>query len=517
MTGLDRSARARTRPAVPLPQPPVAAGPERTEFQVVRRQEEQGDRFEVSSTYQLPDLTGLTPQGGRWTQSHVQLVDTYVDTASARLAQSSVTLRRQAAGPDPGWHLSAPDADARAEISDSSPTSSLPQELARLVVGVRAGEPVATVAQVTVTRTAHQLLDGADLPLIELIDDRVEGSTLGEVVRTSSWREITVEAGPGAPRRLHKTVRSRVLAAGARPSDSASHLQRTLGFPAHRRTVPDHRTVGGLAWAYLAEQCQEIVRCDIRLRLDEPVVHTFRVAIRRLRSTVRVFAPLFEAEAATQLQAELVWLAGLLGEVRDREVLLERLARQLAELPAEVVLGPVAAHIETTLLLECSEHQARLAEAMDGDRYQLLMRTLLRWQTRPPLTDQAAKPVANADRYLRRAEKKVTSRLAHADGDVAALHSARKAAKRYRYAAELAGQAGGKTSRILKSTTELQTLLGEHQDSVVSAEFLRRLGAQAGADEAQNGFTYGFLLAQEWQRAQRIRADAARRWGRKGA
>ena len=483
---------------------------------MARRQQEQDDRFEVSSGYQLPDLQDLTPQGGRWELSDSQLVDTYVDTSSAHLAQSGVTLRQHEGGPDVGWHLSGPEDDARAEISDGSSTSDLPQELARLVVGLQAGEPVAAVARVAVTRTTHRLLDDDDLPLVGLVDDQVEGSTLGRVVRTTTWREITLEVGPTARRRLPETVRARLVAAGARPAGATSHLQRTLGFPAHLRTAPDDMTVGGLAWAYLAEQCREIVRCDIRLRLDEPVVHKFRVAIRRLRSTLRVFAPLFDAEAAAELEAELVWLAGLLGEVRDREVLLERLAGQLEELPAEVVLGPVAAHIETSLLLERSEHQARLAEAMAGERYQLMMRTLLHWQTRPPLTERAARPVANADRYLRRAEKKVSSRLAHADGDVEALHGARKAAKRYRYAAELAAQAGGRRrSRVVKATTELQSLLGEHQDSVVSAEFLRRLGAQAGADGAQNGFTYGFLLAQEWQRAQRIRDEAARRWGRK--
>lgn len=483
---------------------------------MVRRQQQQDDHFEVGSSYPLPDLKDLTPHGGRWAQSRSQLVDTYVDTASAHLAQSGVTLRRRTGGSDAGWQLSRPGADARADISNESSTSSVPQELARVVVGVQAGEPVAVVAQVVVTRTVHQMLDGTDRPLIALIDDRVEGSTLGDAARISSWREIALELGPGGRRRLHQAVRGRVLAAGARPVDFASHLQRTLGFPAQLRTLPDDMTVGGLAWAYLAEQCQEIVRCDIGLRLDEPVVHQFRVAIRRLRSTLRVFASLVEAEAAARLEAELGWLAGLLGEVRDREVLLERLARQLEELPAEVVIGPVAARIETTLLLERAQHQARLAEAMGGERYQLLMRMLLRWQTRPPMTERAARPVANAHRYLRRAEKQVTFRLAHADGDVQALHHARKAAKRYRYAAELAAPAGGtRASRVLRSTTELQTLLSEHQDSVVSAEFLQRLGAQAGADGAPNGFTYGILLAQEWQRAQRIREDAARRWGRK--
>ena len=216
------------------------------------------------------------------------------------------------------------------------------------------------------------------------------------------------------------------------------------------------------------------------------------------------------------MEAELVWFAGLLGEVRDRDILRERLAAQLKELPPEVVLGSVAAHIETTLLVERSHHLARILEAMNSERYAALMELILMWRTRPPLTRRAEKPDTDAERYLRRAGNKVKRRLAEAGGDVEALHDARKAAKRYRYAAELTAESGGKkASRIVKSTTKLQTLLGEHQDSVVSAEFLRRLGAEAGASGDQNGFTYGFLMAQEWQRAERIRQEAARGMGKK--
>ena len=156
-----------------------------------------------------------------------------------------------------------------------------------------------------------------------------------------------------------------------------------------------------------------------------------------------MFAPLFDPDASAALEAELVWFAGLLGEVRDRDILIQRLLGQLSELPAEVVLGSVAAHIETTLLLERSQHQARVREAMSGERYHALMKLILMWQTRPPLTKRAeSRP--NAERYLRRAENKVMRRLAEAGGDVDALHSARKAAKRYRYAAELTAEAAAR-------------------------------------------------------------------------
>ena len=471
-------------------------------------------KLDVLDDFVLPAMQALLPDGGSL-ESAVHLLDnTYWDTPSLRLVELGVTLRRREGGPDAGWHLKVPDHDARVEIIDTSRSPALPESLANLVVGVAAGEEIAPVAQLAVERTAHQLVTGEGVVLVEVADDRVQAMTMGSEARLSHWRELEVELKSDAGVRMQGRVMKRLRAAGAQPSASGSKLRRALGLPPDPREAPDLGTIGGLAWAYVAEQCQEMVRCDIRLRLDEPLIHKFRVAIRRLRSTLRVFAPLFEPDESADLERELVWLAGLLGQVRDREVLLARLAAQVAALPAELVLGPVAAHIETTLLLERSQHLARLDEAMKSHRYQRLMRLLLRWRTQPPLTARGNKSVTKAERYLRRAETKVTRRLREAGGDVEALHDARKAAKRYRYAAELSAQVGGKrAARIVKSTTKLQTLLGEHQDSVVSAAFLRRLGAQAGADGNQNGFTYGYLAALESERASRIRDEAARRWG----
>lgn len=478
---------------------------------------EREDKFEVTNLYRLPELAELAPAGGRVDVADFHIQNTYFDTASSHLARFGVTLRRREGGADAGWHLKVPAHDGRNEITDGTESPTMPDDIARLVVGLQAGEELTPVAQVTVDRTVHQLVGDDGAVLVEVADDRVNSVTMGGSARISAWREIEVEEKSKGSGRLRKQVGRRLLAAGAVRSDFGSKLQRTLGFPPHARTAPDLATVGGLAWAYVAAQCAEMVRCDIGLRLHEPRVHKYRVAIRRLRSTVKVFTGLFEPEASAGLDAELVWFAGLLGEVRDRDILLARLAGQVAELPAEVVLGSVAAHLETTLLLERSEHQSRVVEAMAGERYQGLVKQVLRWQTRPPLTKRAGRPAAEADRYLRRAEKKVNRHLAHVGGDVAALHAARKAAKRYRYAAELTAQTGGKkAARIVKNTKQLQTLLGEHQDSVISAAFLRQMGAEAAAGGEQNGFTYGFLMAREWERADRIRAQAAKRWGKKG-
>jgi CHAD domain-containing protein len=94
-------------------------------------------------------------------------------------------------------------------------------------------------------------------------------------------------------------------------------------------------------------------------------------------------------------------------------------------------------------------------------------------------------------------------RLRNADDDVERLHRARKAEKRLRYAAELAEPADGHMEAAARKAKNLQTLLGEHQDAVVAANFLSKISA---ASDGENGsFTYGALVANELNRAAEIR------------
>jgi CHAD domain-containing protein len=101
----------------------------------------------------------------------------------------------------------------------------------------------------------------------------------------------------------------------------------------------------------------------------------------------------------------------------------------------------------------------------------------------------------------------VSRRISHAPlgaGRDEGLHRARKAAKRARYLAELARpELGKQANKVRKEMKDTQNRLGAHQDSVVAAEFLRRMGAAAGA-AGENGFTYGLLYARELSRAQSV-------------
>ncbi len=275
-------------------------------------------------------------------------------------------------------------------------------------------------------------------------------------------------------------------------------------------------TLNDLIGAYIAEQCRVIIDAEDPLRNGENVVHTTRVAVRRLRSTIRVFADLLDVPLAAGLEDELVWWAGLLGEVRDLDILTARLLDLIDQLPPELVMGPVASTIQAELGALRKEAADVVVAELDGERYRQLVETVRRWQHDVPFVDEAPVAATKINRYLKRADKKVARRLAVAvsaakAGDPAAedlFHRARKSGKRHRYAVEAAAPFLGDTAdKIISSRKDLQDLLGDHQDSRVSATFLRDLGARLGVRGGHNGFTYGVLYAQEQSSTARLLKD----------
>ena len=71
--------------------------------------------------------------------------------------------------------------------------------------------------------------------------------------------------------------------------------------------------------------------------------------------------------------------------------------------------------------------------------------------------------------------------------------------------------AGKKASRSAKAIKKVQTLLGEHQDTVIAREALRQLAIIANAAN-ENEFTYGLLYAGQAEHAAAMRKKAAKAW-----
>ena len=114
------------------------------------------------------------------------------------------------------------------------------------------------------------------------------------------------------------------------------------------------------------------------------------------------------------------------------------------------------------------------------------------WNARPGQRHDLPALVGRACIRVDRAAKAAQSAL---DVGGPELHEVRKAAKRARYAAEVAGALVGSPRHALAKRVEnLQAVLGRHQDSVMARALLRELAASMPERQA---FSLGRLIAME--------------------
>lgn len=474
-----------------------------------------------------------------------ELSATYFDTADLRLAAAGITLRRRTGGDDAGWHLKLPaGAGARTEVRLplGRATRTVPASLRRMVRARTDGEPLRPVATIATDRTVRRLVDPTGQVLVELADDRVKGQRLlplaggGDASVPVTWRELELELVEGRPElleHLDAALRDR----GLRDSPTASKLRRVLGTPVAAdgsgADRPTYRTKGGAAQlrrsspggeviaAYLGAQVDQIHRQDLPVRLDAPdSIHKMRVATRRLRSALSTFRPLVDRSVTDPLREELKWLATELGRARDAEVMRDRLhAAAEAEEGAAADRSPVDT-VDAELGGEYrTAHDAVLAE-LDGERYHALLGALRDLVESPPFTPRASRPARKVlTKPAGRSWSKLRTLMERADQVPGGaerdevLHEARKAAKRARYAGEaLAPAFGAHATAFAAAMEDLQEVLGEHQDSVVTRRRLHQLAAEAPTNEA--AFVYGRLHALEETRAGRGQDDVRDAWVR---
>lgn len=486
-------------------------------------------RFCVDDAFDVPGLVGLglpgvdgvalTPGEPRRQVLRV----TCFDTPSLDLARHRLTLRQRLGGRGSGWHLtSCRDGAECVEVRlppGRSLATTVPDTLGRLVRARTLEEPLVPVATISTRRTIHRLHDPTGRVVVELADDRVTarrvlpvgdpGEAGGPELR---WRELVVEAVDGdvaSAASVAEALRTHGLEVAPRSSTCARVLDLD-GLPARGRRGRHTATTSTshVSLAYIGEHVERLRSLDLQVRLDAPgSVHAMRVTTRRLRSALDTVRTAFASEVAQPLRSELRWLGGLLGAVRDAEVMRERVLGALRTEPEHLAAssGARAAHEELRASYD-AVREAMLVE-LDGERYVHLLLALARFVADPPTTKKGRRPagktlrpeVAREYADVRRLVKRAQRAPAGAEREVL-LHDARKAAKRARYSAELAGAVYGRRARAFAAAMEsTQELLGHHQDSVVLRRRLLEL-ARTTTDPIA-AFTYGRLHALEDARA----------------
>jgi CHAD domain-containing protein len=492
-------------------------------------------KYEVPEDFVLPSLAREIPALSRVDDlGEEELVATYFDTADLRLIRQGITLRRRSGGADEGWHLKLPGlagpAGGRDEIAvPLTEGAEVPETLRRLVTMHVRSASLAPVATLRTRRRTKALVGRDDGRLAEVVDDRVEGETTAAGVSMgNTFRELEVELKGDGTADLLDEVGKVLDAAGAASGRFTPKLARVLGpsaelgpevpIPAERVDVD--APARDLVQADVRDHVRALMYWEPLVRRDEyDSVHKMRVSVRRLRSSLRTFAPLVDAHAVGALEPELRWLAEVLGKVRDAEVVRERLMAELAREPSQLVVGAVAARLDEHLLGSLLTHRACLLTELDGERYLALLDAVVAFAADPPLTAAAHGPVAEVlPPLVRKAWKKLRKRVGRAEaadpGQARdeALHSARKAAKQARYAGEGAVRSyGSDAGEFAKRCEAVQEALGVHQDSVVVRELLRELALSAFA-AGENTLTYGVLIGREECRADRAEEDFGAAW-----
>jgi CHAD domain-containing protein len=372
--------------------------------------------------------------------------------------------------------------------------------------------------------------------LAEVADDTV--SVLDGRDVTDQFREIEVERKAGSTKLLDK-VEALVLAAGAKRGAFVTKHARAMGDRAMappdlappsppRRSRP---TAGDIVVTALRKHIEKIFQSDPYLRLrsalpdgDTPV-HQMRVGCRRLRSDLRTFKPLLDPQWSDNLRAGASWLAEVLGAARDAEVLRERLQRTAAADPVAPLDPAAVARFDAELAARHEDALQALEHVLGSERYVTLLDVLVEAAREPQLGD-AAKEKADValTRLVARPWRQLATtgrgRIGAGDLDVLGTdddwHSVRIRAKRARYAVEsvaklIGGSFGGAAAALGESLTEVQELLGEHQDAAIAAETWLAI-ARSDVDDHALAVAAGRLAERERAAVRRARERFPAAW-----
>jgi CHAD domain-containing protein len=408
----------------------------------------------------------------------------YYDTADLRLARSGASLRHR----DPeGWtvKLPAPGEGAllvRSEHNFPGPSGAPPDAAIDLVRAWVRTATVHAVARLKTRRRRIELVDASGKKVAEVVDDEVSVLDGGRI--TGRFRELEVELSESAPVALADALVAKLQSAGAGRPDPTPKIVRALGpaavappdveLPAELSPDSPARDI---VHAAIASSVLRLLAHDpgVRLGDDPEQVHQARVATRRLRSDLRTFRPLLVPEWDEALRDELEWLGAELGAVRDTEVLLELLRSKVALLaPTQ---RPVGEHLLARLVTHWEHARVELLEGLHSPRYARLLDRLVDAAREPALRPEADAP---ATEVLPPLARKPWAKLRRSVEDLSdvppdqQLHQVRIRAKRSRYAAEAVAPAlGSRAKRFARAVGRLQDVLGNHQDAVVAASWLR--------------------------------------------
>ncbi len=346
--------------------------------------------------------------------------------------------------------------------------------------------------------------------------------------RASPLQEIEIEVQAGPVSAAFDVAEALAAAIAMRP-EPASKLARGLKLALDARPKPVHALHASIEEAPDAHEAARRVagaclahaqanEAGVLASRDIEFLHQLRVAIRRLRSALRLFRAALPAGADAAFASDLGWIAAILGRCRDWDVFVTETLPPLIASQGDAKAG-------RALLAgaRARQREARNAarEALMSTRYGLAMIRLARWITTPDETGEGPESLKDfASRQLRKGAKRVAAGSAEfATLEAAGRHRLRILAKRQRYAVEFLGSLFRRkpARRHARALARAQEALGLANDCANALAHVRELAPPPGFLEFARGWFAAREAAGVEAAARALEYAAARRrfWRRK--
>lgn len=465
----------------------------------------------------------------------------FVETQDGRLAKGGYRLSIRRTGGSVAWHLSGPQGESEAPFDGEVAFRGLSLNSVDLPLAARelaGGRLLLPLVRLKVFAWEAALHSPSNSRLALRAERfRAAPPREGWPKGTRPQRLLTVRLLEGDPNAfLHLTtyLRDR-LVLPSNSGDACSAALRVLGLPEPGAPVHAHLRVGPedpLAMAGRKVVGQQAQKMGANVRgtledLDPEYLHDLRVATRRLRSALRLFAEVLGGRRCDFLRAELDWIGRLLGAVRDLDVFVPNLQAQTQRLgEAGVIAGLLAEELGRQRV----PAREALAAALASRRFLSLMRRLEALASSPPPPHPRGAqgvPVSGAaPALIWKAQKRVLrlGRTIGPDSPAADLHRLRILFKRLRYASEFfreafADPASGRDplADYIQAMVRFQDCLGEHQDAIVAMTRIQNLAkdmVQRGGLAPEQLVDLGGLIQVQREIARERRGRLAKLWAR---
>lgn len=278
-------------------------------------------------------------------------------------------------------------------------------------------------------------------------------------------------------------------------------------------SVPPHDAAGSAARSTIALHLRALLaQIPAAQRGEAEPIHQVRVAARRLRSAVRLFAPYISSIRPKVMDERLKWLGKQAGAVRDLDVLEQVLHERVKKLDPQIVkdLDPLFEEIR----LRRSKAAADLARSLSSSRYKSMMARLsapiaITARGDAAFGAMAGELFAPMLKSVMRAGEKM-----HEDPTPDDLHRLRKRAKASRYALEMMlGIDKKQLGPMLKGLEDLQDWVGGYHDAVVAVTWIREFAGSRQLPAAV-AFACG-ALAEAFRRSEsKLKRRGIKEWHR---